>query len=100
MSYLTGFFNSSLFKFCFLDNFPELLGGTRELRKFFLDKIPVKQVSKEINTDFEILLKRLQQAKDNKTSTKSIEKEIDNKIFDLYHLTIEERETIGFIQIQ
>ena len=33
VAYLTAFLNSSLFKFCFLDNFPELQGGTRELRK-------------------------------------------------------------------
>lgn len=38
VSYLAAFLNSSLFKFCFRDNFPELLGGTRELRKIFFDK--------------------------------------------------------------
>ena len=36
--FLTAFLNSSLFKFCFRDNFPELLGGTRELRKIFFEK--------------------------------------------------------------
>ncbi len=45
VSYLAAFLNSSLFKFCFRDNFPELLGGTRELRKIFFDKIPVKKYS-------------------------------------------------------
>jgi hypothetical protein len=40
LAYLTAFLNSSLFKYCFIDNFPELQGGTRELRKIFLDKIP------------------------------------------------------------
>ena len=29
VAFLTAFLNSSLFKFCFIDNFPELLGGTR-----------------------------------------------------------------------
>ena len=43
VSYLAAFLNSALFKFCFRDNFPELLGGTRELRKIFFDKIPVKK---------------------------------------------------------
>ena len=52
VAYLTAFLNSSLFKFCFLDNFPELQGGTRELRKIFFDKIPVLKVSKEINDSF------------------------------------------------
>lgn len=45
LKYLTCFFNSKLFKYCFSDNFPELQGGTRELSKVFFDKIPVKQVS-------------------------------------------------------
>ena len=47
--YLAAFLNSSLFKFCFRDNFPELLGGTRELRKIFFDKIPVKKISDSVN---------------------------------------------------
>jgi adenine-specific DNA-methyltransferase len=45
LKYLTCFLNSKLFKYCFSDNFPELQGGTRELRKVFFDKIPVKQIS-------------------------------------------------------
>ena len=52
VSYLVAFLNSSLFKFCFRDNFPELLGGTRELRKIFFDKIPVKKVSDSVNDTF------------------------------------------------
>ena len=52
IEYLTAFLNSSLFKFCFLNNFPELLGGTRELRKIFMETIPIKQVSEEINALF------------------------------------------------
>lgn len=47
LKYLTCFFNSKLFKYCFSDNFPELQGGTRELRKIFFDKIPVKQISSD-----------------------------------------------------
>ena len=42
---MTCFFNSKLFKYCFSDNFPELQGGTRELRKIFFDKIPVKKIT-------------------------------------------------------
>ena len=53
VSYLADFLNSSLFKFCFRDYFPELLGGTRELRKIFFDKIPVKKVSDSVNDTFE-----------------------------------------------
>lgn len=52
LKYLTCFFNSKLFKYCFSDNFPELQGGTRELRKVFFDKIPVKQISDEQEKSF------------------------------------------------
>lgn len=45
LKYLTCFFNSKLFKYTFSDNFPELQGGTRELRKVFFDKIPVKPIT-------------------------------------------------------
>ena len=43
LKYLTAIFNSKLFFFCFKDNFPELLGETRELSKVFFEKIPVKK---------------------------------------------------------
>ena len=56
LAYLTAFLNSSLFKFCFLDNFPELQGGTRELRKIFFDKIPVLNVSDDVNDEFKVLV--------------------------------------------
>lgn len=48
LKYLTLFFNSKLFKFCFRHNFPELLGETYELSKVFFDKIPVKKPDSEI----------------------------------------------------
>ncbi|SFE29748.1 TaqI-like C-terminal specificity domain-containing protein [Pedobacter antarcticus] len=100
IAYLTAFLNSSLFKYCFIDNFPELQGGTRELRKIFLDKIPVLQVSEKVNLEFEKRVMKLQELFMNKLSTKQMEIEIDEKIFDLYSLTEEERKIIGFIEIQ
>lgn len=42
LKYLSVVFNSKLFKFCFRQNFPELLGETFELSKVFFDKIPIK----------------------------------------------------------
>ena len=95
LSYLTAFLNSSLFKWCYLDNFPELQGGTRELRKIFFDKIPVMQVEKNIETEFDILIKEIQE-------TYSIEKaqRIDKKIFELYGLSDEEQKAIGYIEIE
>ena len=100
LAYLTAFLNSSIFKYCFINNFPELQGGTRELRKIFLDKIPVLQVSEEVNIDFQKLVFELQNLIANKSQTKNLEMEIDNKIFDLYGLTDIEKKIIGFIEVQ
>ena len=99
IAFLTAFFNSSIFKFCFRENFPELQGGTRELRKIFLEKIPVIKISQKQNDIFESKIVKIQKLKSEGKTTLSIEKEIDQDIFDLYNLTRVERETIGFIQI-
>ncbi|WP_234111135.1 TaqI-like C-terminal specificity domain-containing protein [Chryseobacterium sp. R2A-55] len=98
--FLTAFLNSSLFKFCFIDNFPELQGGTRELRKIFLDKIPVLQVNQETESLFKSLVIQMQQLTFSGADTKQFAKEIDLIIFDIYKLTDEERNKIGFIEIQ
>ena len=93
-AFLTAFLNSSLFKFCFIDNFPELQGGTRELRKIFFDKIPVIQVTDELNDAFCTAIDDIQ-----KEYTKEKAIAIDTMIFDLYKLTPSEREQIGFVEI-
>lgn len=95
IAFLASFLNSSLFKFCFLNSFPELQGGTRELRKIFFDKIPIIQVSDEINDRSVRFVIDMQNNQSNE-----IAKEIDGLIFDLYDLTKEERDAIGFIEIQ
>ena len=94
IGFLTAFLNSSLFKFCFIDNFPELQGGTRELRKIFLDKIPVIQVDNCTDGIFREKITRIQNLKQESLPIKDIEIELDNMIFDLYQLTIEEKETV------
>jgi len=95
VSYLAAFLNSSLFKFCFRDNFPELLGGTRELRKIFFDKIRVMQVSDSTNEMFRDKVNSIQS---NYTKEQLVK--IDNLLFDLYNLTDEERNTVGYIEIE
>ena len=89
IAYLTAFFNSSLFKYCFRDAFPELQGGTRELSKIFFDKIPVKDVSEEENEEFTNIINELQN-----NYTKRISDIIENKLFELYSLSLEERQAI------
>lgn len=94
IAYLTAFLNSSLFKFCFLNNFPELQGGTRELRKVFFDKIPVKDVPHERDQQYATLIMKMQEQPDA-----YLAKEIDNMLFEDYDLTQEEQATIGFVEI-
>lgn len=100
IEFLTAFLNSSLFKYCFRESFPELQGGTRELSKIFFDKVSVLDVSEKVNLVFKKLIDNVQQLKINHQSSKDIEIEIDQKIFELYSLTEEEINEIGFIEIQ
>ena len=94
VAYLTAFFNSSLFKDCFRDSFPELQGGTRELSKIFFDKIPVCEVSDSQNLQFQDAVEDIQ-----KEYNKQKAQRIDSMLFDLYDLTIDERKVIGFVEI-
>jgi hypothetical protein len=59
IEYLCCFFNSELFKGVFSDNFPELQGGTRELRKVFVEKIPVKPIDDSQSKFFESFIEYL-----------------------------------------
>ena len=99
IEYLVCFLNSSLFKFCFIDNFPELQGGTRELRKIFLDKIPVLKITTKQNAVFEKLIKEIKKCKSQNFGTKELEIEVDKNLFELYGLTVEEKNIIGFVEI-
>lgn len=94
VAFLTAFLNSSLFKYCFRDSFPELQGGTREMSKIFFDKIPVIKVNDEIEFEFAFLVNDIQ-----KEYTKEKAIHIDERLFDIYSLSQEERKTIGFIEI-
>ena len=94
VAYLTAFFNSSLFKYCFRDSFPELQGGTRELSKIFFDKISVCKISDVQNQQFQDAVEDIQ-----KEYNKQKAQRIDSMLFDLYTLTAEERKVIGFVEI-
>ena len=86
LGFLTAFLNSSLFKFCFRENFPELLGGTRELSKVFFDKLPILLVDEDTNAKFAALIEDIQQAYSEEKAAN-----IDQLLFDLYNLSEEER---------
>ena len=92
LSYLTAFFNSSLFKYCFIENFPPLREDTRELRKIYFEKIPVLEVTDETDAEFRELVLDIQKEYSDEKA-----KAIDQRIFDLYGLTQEECDAIGYI---
>ena len=98
--YLISFLNSSLFKFCYRDNFPELLGGTRELRKIFFDKISIRKPTSEINDKCQSLIVQIQNNIEQNKEIHQIEIELDNLIFEYHELTNFEQKEIGFIQIE
>ncbi len=71
LPYLTAVLNSSLFRCCFRDNFPELLGNTYELSKVFFDKIPIKKSNSTTAPLFETLVEYIQFVKANTKGTPS-----------------------------
>jgi hypothetical protein len=95
LGFLTAFLNSSLFKFCFANKFPELQGKTRELSKIFMDEIPVIRVTLDQEQKFADLVKDIQ---NDYSKEKAIN--IDKQIFELYGLDIEEQSYIGFIDFR
>ncbi|MGB4413422.1 MAG: Eco57I restriction-modification methylase domain-containing protein [Paludibacter sp.] len=90
--WLGAFLNSTLFKYCFKDNFAELMGGTRELRKVFFEPIPVMQITEEQEKPFEKLVNEILYSKKSNpsTDTTTLEAEIDQLVYELYGLTEEE----------
>ena len=63
LPYLAAALNSSLFRCCFRDNFPELMGNTYEVRKIFMDNIPIKKPTAQQADLFEALVPMVQAAK-------------------------------------
>ena len=94
LGYLTAFFNSKLFRFCFKSNFPELPGVTRELSKVFFDQIPVTAVTDEQEKFYLEKVEYIQEAKKKGLDTKWLEEEIENKLADDYKLTPDERAVV------
>lgn len=92
LKYLLGVFNSTLWKFCFRNRFPELLGETYELSKVFFDKIPIKVPDPKEEAEMERLVNQILAAKklNPKADTTDLERQIDVLVYRLYGLTYEE----------
>ena len=98
LGYLTAFLNSSLFKYCYRDSFPELQAGTRELSKIFFDKLAVAEVTDEQDAEFIALVEK-NQTLPLKEERRKLEEYIDKLIFEIHGLTEEEAIQVGFIEI-
>ena len=48
LNYLSAILNSPLYRFCFKDVYPELLGNTYELSKVFFETVPLKKPDEQI----------------------------------------------------
>jgi hypothetical protein len=94
--YLVSFLNSNLFKFCFRDNFPELLGGTRELRKVFFEKIPVKPITEEAEQPYKTIIQQIMTIKkaDPSADISTLDAELNKMINEYYGITPEEQVVI------
>ena len=87
LGFLTAFLNSSLFRYCFKENFPGLQGESRELGKVYFDKIPVIPIDDNTNNRFEALIRQIQDKKECGISSSLEEHEIDTLICKLYNLS-------------
>jgi len=90
LKYLTGVFNSSLWKFAFKNRFPELLGETFELSKVFFDKIPIKKPFGKFEIHIESKVDEILKRKKAKQDSTALEREIDVLVYKLYELTYDE----------
>ena len=63
LAHLAALFNSSIFRCCFKDNFPEYSGHAYRLFSIFFEKIPVKKPSATEAALFEALVPMVQAAK-------------------------------------
>jgi adenine-specific DNA-methyltransferase len=63
LEWIVAFLNSHLFRACFRDNFPELMGNTYEVRKIFVELLPIKKPSPCETEAFRSLVPLIQLAK-------------------------------------
>ena len=92
LGFLTAFFNSSLFYYCFFELFPPIQGGNREVREVILKHIPVQDVTDEEDAEYERRVMEIQQMKREGLSTDDKERELDQMILAHYGITDAEQQ--------
>ena len=94
LKFLSAFLNSTLFKYCFRDNFSVILGETRVMSKVFFEQIPVMQISEKDQQPFIDLVDKILVAKQQSNDCSNLEKKIDQLVYQLYNITDEEQNII------
>ncbi len=99
IGYLTAFFNSVLFEYCFFEEFPPIQGGNREMRKVILERIPVKDVTDAEDAEYERRVMEIQQMKRDGLQTEEKEHELDLMILAHYGITEPEQQNTFFSKL-
>jgi hypothetical protein len=99
IGYLTAFFNSALFQYCFFEEFPPIQGGNREMRKVILERIPVKDVTDTEDAEYERRVMEIQQMKRDGLQTEEKEHELDLMILAHYGITDPEQQNKFFSKV-
>jgi adenine-specific DNA-methyltransferase len=88
--FLVSFLNSNLFRFCFENAFPELQGNSKEIKKFIIENIPIKEIEDE--SQFKYLVEDIIRIKTQNSlaDVSELEYQIDNLIYQHYELSEEE----------
>ncbi|MCC5916021.1 MAG: class I SAM-dependent DNA methyltransferase [Cryomorphaceae bacterium] len=90
LHYLVAFLNSKLFRFCYSDAFPELQGNSKEVKKFILETIPIKEISDESSFVEKVSVILNIKKQNPSADTTALESQIDQLVYELYGLTEEE----------
>lgn len=99
LGFLTAFFNSALFRYCFFDAFPPIQGGNRELREVIFERIPVKDVTDEEDAEYERRVMEIQQMKRDGLPIEERVRELDLMILSHYGITSQEEQLLFFTKI-
>ena len=96
IGFLTAFFNSALFQYCFFEEFPPIQGGNREMRKVILERIPIKDVTDGEDAEYERRVMEIQQMKREGQPTEEKEHDLDLMILAHYGIADPEQQNIIF----
>lgn len=99
LSYLTAFLNSQLFKYVYREKFPELQGGTRELRKIFFDKLRIPRIDAVKEEIFHKLVTCMQLSYSAGLPNQEVDERVNTLIYDICELNQKEREIINAYQL-